>query len=107
LYSFCPASAVARRWDPQLAKISYDQMVHKGKPHYKAIGALMSRLASRIHAVLNKQRDYVRRDGDGREVTTREAQTIIRAKYRVPAEIRAERRKALLTEIVHFLPPEF
>lgn len=86
------AAEVARRWDPQLAKIYYDQMVHKGKPHYKAIGAVMSHLASRIHVVLSEQRDYVLQDVDGREVTAPEARTIIQTKYRVPAEIRAERR---------------
>jgi transposase len=86
------AAEIARRWDPQRAKIYYDQMVHKGKPHYKAIGAVMSHLASRVHAVLSEQRDYILRDVDGREVTAREARTIIQTKYRVPAEIRAERR---------------
>ena len=86
------AADVARKWDPQLAKIYYDQMVHKGKPHHKAIGAVMSHLASRIHAVLTEQRDYVLRNVDGREVTAREARTIIQTQYQVPAEIRAERR---------------
>jgi len=88
------AAEVARQWDPQLAKIYHDQMVNKGKPHYKAIGAVMSHLASRIHTVLTEQRDYVLRDVDGREVTTREARTIILTQYQVPAEIRAERRKS-------------
>jgi len=88
------AAETARRWDPQLAKIYHDQMVNKGKPHYKAIGAVMSHLASRIHAVLTEQRDYVLRDVDGREVTAREARTIILTRYQVPAEIRAERRKS-------------
>jgi transposase len=86
------AAEIARQWDPQLAKIYYDQMVHKGKPHYKAIGAVMSHLASRIYTVLTQQRDYVLRDVDGREVTAREARTIIRSRYQVPAAIRAERR---------------
>jgi transposase len=86
------AAEIARRWDPQLAKIYYDQMAHRGKPHYKAIGAVMSHFASRIHAVLSEQRDYVLRDTDGREVTPQEARTIILTRYRVPAEIRAERR---------------
>jgi hypothetical protein len=86
------AAEIARLWDPQLAKIYYDQMAHKGKPHTKAIGAVMSHLASRIHAVLTEQRDYVLRDVDGREVTAREARTIIQTQYKVPAEIRAERR---------------
>lgn len=88
------AAEVARQWDPQLAKIYHDQMVNKGKPHYKAIGAVMSHLASRIHAVLTEQRDYVLRDVDGREVTARAARTIILTRYQVPAEIRAERRKS-------------
>jgi hypothetical protein len=86
------AAEIARQWDPQLAKIYYDQMVHKGKPHNKAIGAVMSHLASRIHVVLTEQRDYVLRDVDGREVSAREARTIILTRYQVPAEIRAERR---------------
>jgi len=88
------AAETARQWDPQLAKIYYDQMVNKGKPHFKAIGAVMSHLASRIHAVLTEQRDYVLRDVDGREVTAREARMIILTQYQVPAEIRAERRKS-------------
>jgi transposase len=86
------AAETARQWDPQLAKIYYDQMVHKGKPHYKAIGAVMSHLASRIHAVLTEQRDYVLRDVDEREVTAGEARTIIKTQYQVPVEIRAARR---------------
>ena len=86
------AAETARQWDPQLAKIYHNQMVNKGKPHYKAIGAVMSHLASRIHAVLTEQRDYVLRDVDGREVTAREARTIVLTRYQVPAEIRAERR---------------
>ena len=86
------AAEIARQWDPQLAKLYYDQMVHKGKPHYKAIGAVMSHLASRIHAVLTEQRDYVLRDVGGREVSAREARTIIQTQYQVPAAIRAERR---------------
>lgn len=86
------AAEVARQWDPQLAKIYYDQMVCKGKPHYKAVGAVMSHLASRIHAVLSERRDYVLRDVDGREISAREARIIIQTQYQVPADIRVERR---------------
>jgi len=86
------AAETARQWDPQLAKIYYDQMVHKGKPHYKAIGAVMSHLASRIHAILTEQRDYVLRDVDGHEVTASEARTIIKTLYQMPEGIRAARR---------------
>jgi len=86
------AAETARQWDPQLAKIYYDQMVHKGNPHCKAIGAVMSHLASRIHTVLTEQRDYVLRDVAGREVTAAEARTIVKTQYQVPAEIRAARR---------------
>jgi hypothetical protein len=86
------AAEIARQWDPQLAKVYYDQMAHKGKPHNKAVGAVMSHLASRIHAVLTEQRDYVLRDVDGRETSVQEARTIIRTRYRVPTEIRTARR---------------
>jgi len=91
-FALYQAAETARQWDPQLAKIYYDQMVHKGKPHTKAMGAVMSHLASRIHAVLTEQRDYVLRDVDGREVTAREARTIIKTQYQVPEAIRAARR---------------
>jgi osmotically-inducible protein OsmY len=64
-------------------------MVNKGKPHYKAIGAVMRNLASRIHAVLTEQRDYILRDVDGREVTAREARSIILTRYQVSAGIQA------------------
>jgi hypothetical protein len=119
------AAEIARQWDPQLAKVYYDQMAHKGKPHNKAVGAVMSHLASRIHAVLTEQRDYVLRDVDGRETSVQEARTIIRTRYRVPTEIpdstahqqkeearrlywtSTRQREALLTEIVRFLPDPF
>jgi len=86
------AAEIARQWDPQLAKVYYDQMVHKGNPHYKAVGAVMSHLASRIHAVLTEQRDYVLQDVDRREISVREARTIVLTQYQVPEEIRAARR---------------
>jgi hypothetical protein len=86
------AAEVARQWDPQLAEIYYDQMVHEGKPHHKAMGTVMSHLASCIHAVLTEQRDYILRDVDGREVTAAEARTIVKTQYQAPTEIRAARR---------------
>jgi transposase len=86
------AAETARQWDPQLAKIYYDQMVHKGNPHNKALGAVMSHLASRIHAVLTEQRDYVQRDVSGREISMIEGRTIVKTQYQVPEEIRAARR---------------
>ena len=91
-FALYQAAETARQWDPQLAKIYYDQMVHKGKPHTKAMGAVMSHLASRIHAVLTEQRDYVLRDVDGREVTAREARTIVKTQYQVPEATRVARR---------------
>ena len=86
------AAAIARQWDPQLAKVYHDQMVHRGNSHYKAVGAVMSHLASRIHAVLSEQRDYVLKDVDWREVSVRDARAIILTQYQVPEEIRAARR---------------
>jgi hypothetical protein len=87
------ASAVRRPSGDGPVSCYYDQMVPSGEAPLQGDWAVMSHhLASRIHAVLCEQRDYVLRDTDGREVTPQEARTIILTRYRVPAEIRAERR---------------
>ena len=35
-YAYLDAET-ARQWDPQLAALYYDQMVHKGKHHHQAV----------------------------------------------------------------------
>jgi len=46
----------ARQWDPQLAKIYFDQMAHKGNCHTKAVCAVVTHLTSRIHRILREDR---------------------------------------------------
>jgi transposase len=52
------AGDIARRYDPQLADLYYREMVHHGKTHLQAMGAVMSHLAARILVVLRESRPY-------------------------------------------------
>lgn len=81
---------VARRFDPQIAAIYYDQMVHKGKHHNQAVCACATHLLDRVRAVLRDDRAYELRDVAGNPVTSQEAQAIIRARYTVPDEVRKQ-----------------
>jgi hypothetical protein len=78
----------ARKYDPQIAAIYYDQMVRHGKHHCQAVCACATHLLDRIWVVLSQDRPYELRDVDGRPVTTREAQRIIAERYSVPEEVR-------------------
>jgi transposase len=80
---------VARRHDPQIAAIYYDQMVNKGNHHNQAVCACATRLLDRVHAVLREDRPYELRDVDGTPITPKEARTIIAERYKVPEELRA------------------
>ncbi len=79
---------VARQYDPQIAALYYDQMVHHGKHHCQAVCACATHLLDRIWVVLSEDRPYELRDVDGQPVTVEEAQRIIAERYRVPAEVR-------------------
>ena len=46
------ASQIGRRFDPQLASIYHREMVHNGKNHKQAMGAVMSHIGARVLAVL-------------------------------------------------------
>lgn len=87
------AGDVARQWDPQLACVYYRQMVYHGKTHKQAMGAVMSHLGARILAVLREGRPYELRDIQGNPITREEARQLILEQYRVPEEIRQERRR--------------
>ncbi len=78
----------ARKRDPQLAALYYDQMVHHGKHHCQAVCACATHLLDRIWVVLREDRPYELRDVDGRSVTGEEALRIIAERYTVPEEIR-------------------
>lgn len=84
---------VARRYDPQIAALYYDQMVHKGKTHPQAVCACATHLLDRVRTVLLEDRPYELRDVDGTPVTPEQARAIIAERYTVPEEIRAQRKR--------------
>lgn len=89
-YAFLDAE-VARRYDPQIAAIYYDQMMHKGKHHLQAVCCCATHLLDRVRAVLRSGERYTLRDVDGNVVDTREARRIVTERYRVPEEVRKRR----------------
>ncbi len=89
-YAFLDAE-VARRYDPQIAAIYYDQMVHKGKHHLQAVCCCATHLLDRVRAVLRSGERYTLRDLDGTAVDPQEAQRIVTESYRVPEEVRKRR----------------
>jgi len=87
------AGYIGRSHDPQLACVYYREMVHNGKNHMQAMGAVMSHMSARVLAVLREDKPYELRDKDGRPVSREEARKIILTRYQVPEEIRRERRR--------------
>jgi hypothetical protein len=87
------AGQIGRSHDPQLAGIYYREMVHNGKNHMQAMGAVMSHLSARVLAVLREDKPYDIRDMEGRSVSREEARKLILDKYQVSEEIRKERRR--------------
>lgn len=86
-YAYLDAD-VARQWDPQIAAIYYDQMVHKGKHHVQAVCTCATHLLDRVFAVLRDNRPYQCQDVDGTVVDWREARRIIAERYTVPKDVR-------------------
>jgi len=80
----------ARRTDPQIAAIYYDQVVHKGKHHISAVCVCATHLLDRARAVLIRDKPYELRDVDGRVVSRQEAKQIIAERYTVPEEVRRQ-----------------
>lgn len=87
------AGDVGRRIDPQLAAIYYREMVYHGKNHRQAMGAVMSHLGARVFAVLRQDKPYELRDTDGNPISKDDARRLIVDKYRVPEEVRRQRRR--------------
>ena len=87
------AGDVGRRWDPQLAAVYYREMVYHGKNHRQDRGAVMSHLGARVLTVQKQDRPYEIRDIEGNPISKEHARKLILAKYRVPEEIRRERRR--------------
>jgi transposase len=87
------ASQIGRRYDPQLASVYHREMVHNGKNHKQAMGAVMSHIGARILAVLQDNRPYELRDNKGNPITWEEARKLVLANYQVPEEIKQARRR--------------
>jgi transposase len=79
---------IARRWDPQMAAIYYDQLVNKGKHHKQAVCACATHLLDRVLVVLREDKADELRDVDGTPVTIEQAQTIIAERSTVSQEVR-------------------
>ena len=79
---------IARRWDPQIAAIYYDQMINKGKHHKQAVCACATHLLDRVLVVLREDKAYELRDVDGTKVSVKQAQAIIAERYTVSPEAR-------------------
>ena len=86
------AGDIARRYDPQLAYLYYREMVHHGKTHLQAMGAVMSHLGARILSVLREDKPYELRDTDNKPISKKEAIELIRSRFQVPEETRQARR---------------
>ena len=84
---------VARRYDPQIAAIYYDQMVHKGKHHNQAVCACATHLLDRVLAVMQADEPYQLRDVDGTPVSAEQARAIIAQRYTVPEMVRKRNSK--------------
>jgi transposase len=91
-YAYLDAE-IARRYDPQIASIYYDQMMRKGKHHTQAVCACATHLLDRVLAVLRADQPYELRDVNGTAVTGQQARDLIRERYTVPAEVRRRTNK--------------
>lgn len=91
-YAYIDAE-VARQWDPQLAALYYEQMMHRGKHHIQAVCCCATHLLDRVRAVLRDGKPYELRDVDGRPVTWQEARQIVQERYHVPEEVRQRTRR--------------
>lgn len=91
-YAYLDAE-VARQWDPQMAAIYYDQMVHKGKHHIQAVCACATHLLDRVRAILLEDRPYQLRDIDGTPVSVARGRQIVLERYQVPEEVRRRKSK--------------
>jgi transposase len=91
-YAYLDAE-IARRYDPHIAAIYYDQMMRKGKHHKQAVCACATHLLDRVLAVLRADKPYEMRETDGTAVSDQQARELIVERYSVPAEVRRRTNK--------------
>jgi transposase len=82
----------ARRADPTLAARYHRLMVTSGKHHNSALCPISTTLLGRIIACWRAGTRYEIRDTDGTPITPAQGRQIIRERYHVPADLRAQRR---------------
>lgn len=87
------AADVARQWDPQFAKIYYDQVERYGHHHFHAVCAVASHLADRIFVVYRDDRPYELRDPLGNPMAKADAKAYIKDHLTVPEQTRKRLRK--------------
>jgi hypothetical protein len=87
------SAQIGRRCDPQLASLYYREMVHNGKNHKQAMGAVMSHIGARILSVLKEDRPYELRDAQGRPISWEDAKKLIQTNFKVPEDIKQDRRR--------------
>lgn len=83
----------ARRLDPQLAKVYYDQMVKYGHHHTHAVCAVATRLADRLFICYRDNRPYELRGLDGSPISPTAARAYIADNLTVPEEVRDRLRR--------------
>jgi transposase len=91
-------ATVARLYDPQIAAVYYDQMVHKGKHHLQAICACATHLLTRVFVVLRDNRPLELRDVDGTPLDKRQARAICKERYLVPEQVRLQNNHRVRTQ---------
>lgn len=72
---------IGRRCDPQLASVYYREMVHHGKNHKQAMGAVMNHMGARVLSVLWEDKPYELRDTQGKPITREEARKLILSNF--------------------------
>jgi transposase len=86
------AADQARRIDPTLAARYHRLMVACGKHHNSALCHISTALLTRIIACWRAGTPYVIKDTDGTPITATQGRAIIAQRYRISAELRAQRR---------------
>jgi Transposase IS116/IS110/IS902 family len=86
------AADSARKQDPQLARLYWEQMMERGANHIKALCVVAAHLGERALRVMQRGEAYVVRDVDGRAVSHLEAMAIIAERWTVAEETRRRRR---------------
>ena len=86
------AADTARKQDPQLARVYYQQMTERGAEHLKASCVVAARLAERLWTVMRRRMPYVICNVDGTPVTPEQAKQLIAEQWTVTDETRRRRR---------------